>query len=102
MIQYLIVSRQGTPNPPSESLALTCLLIIMPGPAFVAAEFLVCPTVSYPVPALQTYWNMSLKLLVIHNGLTFIPANMVRQNRYSNNLMKVFTFLKKVFLFLII
>lgn len=93
MVQYLIVPRQGAPDSPPEGPALPGLFIVMPRTAVITAELLVCTTVLYLVPALQTYGDMSFKLLVSHTGLAFIRANMHSRMRYSNRRMQVFPFL---------
>ena len=102
VLQHFIIPVKDLEDPSLEHPALLCAFIEIPGPALVAAEFLVRTSVTYLIAAFQTDRNMS-RLLYIHHCHILYHRQISAAGKYFQipGIM-FFRFLSEVFLFFII
>jgi hypothetical protein len=99
-IQKAIIGHELRKHLTAESPADLGLLIVMPVPAFITAEFLVCTPILYPIPALQACRYNSDSLLCVTHPSRFFPKYEYINPSSQEEGAEIYVFGRRIFCFL--
>ena len=98
-LQYPVVVVQHTQHLAAEAPAFPDPTVVVPGPAVVTAEFLICPSVAYLVSAFKTDRYPPFNNLIFHTVHYFPQANLEGGSQISKRRNTVLLFPEKSFSF---